>query len=370
MQELDEYLLLKIKEKVPPKLIENVPEDWLLPVFKKWILNTLRNEINDVQIKSKKGNKEKYGKITKSLTKDKLKDLYIYKQKSLQDIAKEYNCTRQMIKLLMEKYGLKRRRRSKARVLAIKRGKFKDFGYHDIDENFFSKWTPQMAWVLGLLFTDGCIWFPKKGTMGCRVSISSKDYEMLENIKHHLKSTNPIDIRVQSKDETKYIYRLTFYREKILEDLQKLGLIQRKSLILEFPNIPNEYIRHFIRGCWDGDGSVYITQGSPNASFVSGSKTFIKRLVLELYNNGINRKRLIKSDSDRKKMYSMYPLFKYPLKISQSKRSNIYTIKLNSKDNMLKLFHYFYDGVDETMYLKRKYDIFVKGLGLKEEIKT
>ena len=49
----------------------------------------------------------KRGLITDALTKDKLIDLYHHQNKSLEDIAKEYNCTRQMVKLLMEKYGLR-----------------------------------------------------------------------------------------------------------------------------------------------------------------------------------------------------------------------------------------------------------------------
>ena len=57
----------------------------------------------------------------------------------------------------MKKYGLIRRTQSKARIEAIKKGKFERLEYHDINENFFSEWSPEMAWVLGLLFTDGNI---------------------------------------------------------------------------------------------------------------------------------------------------------------------------------------------------------------------
>jgi len=62
-------------------------------------------------------------KKAKTLTKEKVEELYYKQKKSLQDIAKEYGCTRQWIFLLMEKYGFKRRTRSEATREAIKRTK-------------------------------------------------------------------------------------------------------------------------------------------------------------------------------------------------------------------------------------------------------
>jgi truncated hemoglobin YjbI len=41
---------------------------------------------------------------------------------------------------------------------------------------------------------------------------------------------------------------------------------------------------------------------------------------------------------------------------------NAYYIKIQTRENVEKLFHYFYDGVDESMYLTRKYKKFVEGL--------
>ena len=290
------------------------------------------------------------GYISDTLTPKKLEDLYYTQNKSLQDIANEYKCTRPMIKLLMEKYGLKRRTRDKARVLAIKEGKFNNFFCDDINESFFSEWSPAMTWVLGLLFTDGCI-------SGGRVSIYSVDIQLLEKVKNLLGSSKSIAKKVQSYDKSKHIYRFEFYRKKMRDDLLKLGLIQRKSLIMQFPEIPEEYMRHFIRGCWDGDGSVYISNGKLNASYVCGSKDFIKRLILELFKIGIHRKKHLK--------YKSHFGTKFPVAIHKSKRSKSYSIKLNTQENIVTLFHYFYDGVDESMYLSRKYTVFVEGLRLK-----
>ena len=67
---------------------------------------------------------------------------------------------------------------------------------------------------------------------------------------------------------------------------------------------------------------------------------------------------------DADKMWLNYPDGRFPLKIHQEKRSKLYYIKLDTRKNIEKLFHYFYDGVDESMYLTRKYNVFAKGLNI------
>lgn len=309
-----------------------------------------------------------HGEIKKSFTKETLEYLYNHLNKSLQDIADEYKCTRQMIKYLMEEYGIQRRRRGKARILAIKKGKFKRFEYHDINEHIFSEWSSKMAWVLGILFTDGCMHSGKAP----RVTLSSMDFELVKKVKEILESSKPIMKRTQSYDKSRHIYSFEFYREKMSEDLQKLGLVPRKSLVMEFPNVPEEYKRHFIRGCWDGDGSIFLSAGKLRASYISGSKAFVLRLVDELYKVGMHRKILHAGTEPMhtiRMLRAKYPAHQYSLKIHVGNRSksSSYSIKVVSHDNLLKLYNYFYAGVDESIYLRRKHDIFFKGLGLQKD---
>ncbi len=146
-------------------------------------------------------------KITNKLIKEELKKLYYEQSKSLEDIAKKYGRSRVYISRIMKKYGLERRTQSEARIEAIKKGKFERFEYDDINENFFIGWSPGMAWILGLLFTDGSI-------DNTRVAINSVDIELLEKIKKLLNSSKPIQKRTQSYDKSKHIYGFTFFREK------------------------------------------------------------------------------------------------------------------------------------------------------------
>ncbi len=214
-----------------------------------------------------------------------------------------------------------------------------------------------MAWALGLLFTDGHI-------RGNLVQFTSVDIELLEKVRKLFQSSRPIQKRTQSYDKSKHIYAFAFSHPRIGEDLKKLGLHERKSLDMVFPVIPEEYIKHFIRGCWDGDGSVFISGGKMNANYTCGSLNFIERLVHELYKVGVHKRRLPLNKTDADRMWSNYPTGKYPLTIHKEKRSKSYYIKIDSRGNLEKLFHYFYDDVDESIYLNRKFKAFAKGLGL------
>jgi hypothetical protein len=295
--------------------------------------------------------------LSRKLTYEYLVEEYLNKKRSLGDIAKEHDCSRITVMKIMKKYGLVRRGQSEARIEAIKKGKFEGIEYHGINENFFTEWSPEMAWVLGLLFTDGNI-------DESRVAISSVDIDLLEKIKKLLKSSNPIQKRVQPYDKSKHVYIFAFSRDKMRDDLLKLGLHKRKSLTMVFPDVPEEYMRHFIRGCWDGDGSVFISGGKIRAIYICGSFKFIEGLVRELYKIGIDRIRRFTERKEASKMFLKYPNGRLPVTIHKEKRSKSYYIKIDSMENLEKLFNYFYDGVDESMYLERKFKTFAKGLGI------
>lgn len=104
-----------------------------------------------------------------------------------------------------------------------------------------------MSYVLGLLFTDGCL---QKGKNGKVVSVvlSINDLDLLEKVRILMGSNHKIH-----KLKQKGLHSYRFAREKIINDLCDLGLFPNKSKNIKFPDVPDEYMRHFIRGCWDGD---------------------------------------------------------------------------------------------------------------------
>src|SRR3989338_2643675 len=137
------------------------------------------------------------------------------------------------------------------------------------------------------------------------------------------------------------LYYFHINSDIVYKQLLELGLTPNKSLSMTFPKIPEDYyIRHFIRGCLDGDGTVYIEKrnGNLKTSFVCGSLEFITGLKEHLRKQGLSDVKLYEN--------------------KRSKKGNVsYYFRYGTKDS-IKLFHYLYDEVPESQYLKRKYEIF------------
>ena len=189
-------------------------------------------------------------KLIDRLSRETLEVKYTKEKKSLDDISKEYGCTRQYICKLLKKHNIPRRQKSEAILNAYNTGKFSVPGYH-INEAFFSCWSSEMSYVLGLLFTDGCPSWDNEGKLK-DIRISLNDLSLLEKIRSLMGSNHRI-----FKLKQKGLYCLRFGRERILKDLVTLGMVPNKSHNIEFPAVPVALLHHFIRGCWDGDGSVF-----------------------------------------------------------------------------------------------------------------
>lgn len=92
-----------------------------------------------------------------------------------------------------------------------------------------------------------------------------------------LSSTKPLLYSPKTKS-----YRLIAANKELCKKLMKLGIVPRKSLIVAFPKIPNNYLRHFVRGVIDGDGTVRYVDRERSPYFeiriFSGSRRFLKGL--------------------------------------------------------------------------------------------
>lgn len=129
---------------------------------------------------------------------------------------------------------------------------------YSIDAYYFDDLrNAEVVYMLGLLFADGC-----NSDRNIVMCLEEQDKYMLDVINTNLQNENPIKFKdMSSKHDFGYTYKnqyaLTIYNRRIVEVLQLLGLVNRKSWNLTFPTWlhPSLY-SHFIRGYFDGNGSI------------------------------------------------------------------------------------------------------------------
>jgi hypothetical protein len=162
------------------------------------------------------------------------------------------------------------------RVLKNNNIKCKSSKKYTFDENYFEIIdTEEKAYWLGFFYADGCVRVRKESSES-KLKLSIKDIDHLEKFKKSINGNNKI-LFVDKK-----IVSLSLNTRIFTNHLIDKGCTERKTFTINFPNFLNEnLIRHFIRGYFDGDGSistsqrkykgVIIARRSAMLNFVSGS---------------------------------------------------------------------------------------------------
>ncbi|MGY0691707.1 LAGLIDADG family homing endonuclease [Virgibacillus sp. FSP13] len=191
---------------------------------------------------------------------------------------------------------------------------------YTLNEDYFKTWSNNMAYILGFFVADGTI-APGNSQY---VSMAQKEKYILEDIKKEVGSTQPL-----YKNKMTGVYLLNLNSKIMKSDLMKIhGIMPNKSHQITFPEIPKQYMSHFIRGYFDGDGTVIYHKYF--VSIVGGSKEFMISLRNEIETAGFET-----NFTEHDTHYRVY--------VSGRK-----TIKLFS-DWMYK---------DKGLFLKRKYNSF------------
>jgi intein-encoded DNA endonuclease-like protein len=207
---------------------------------------------------------------------------------------------------------------------------------YKIDECFFDVWNENNAYWLGFISADGCILEDKRGNPAIlNIALSKKDETHLIQFRDLICK----DIPIKYKEKYNSV-SLSVCSKILCNKLVNLGIIPRKSITLKWINcIPKEYIHHFIRGYFDGDGYIRVRTdkkyGYKNLEFnMLGTENFLCGIKNEF--NKIYKKDIGKIKSC-KKWY------------------NSYTISFFTK-SALCFGHWIYD--DSNIKLDRKYKIY------------
>lgn len=161
------------------------------------------------------------------------------------DLAKEYPVSSTAINGLLRRHGYKAKSQSELQRK------------YNIDETFFDVIdTEEKAYILGFLYADG---YNNTDRNSVNLSLKEDDKEILEILNNLLQPNKPLQY-VEIKDtNSSNQYRLVIANKHISQKLVELGCDKAKTHNLTFPTaeqVPSHLIRHFVRGYFDGDGSV------------------------------------------------------------------------------------------------------------------
>ena len=120
------------------------------------------------------------------------------------------------------------------------------------NKNYKIKWTPEFAYSIELLTTDGNL-----SKDGRHFDFTSNDFQLVKTFK---KCMNLSDVKIGTKTSgltEKRYPRIQFSNVNFYKQLLKIGLMPNKSKKLGELKIPNKHFFDFLRGHFDGDGSCY-----------------------------------------------------------------------------------------------------------------
>lgn len=217
---------------------------------------------------------------------------FVDEKLSLQEISNICGCSLNTVTRAAINHGL--HARNKPRHLKI-------------NEDFFSTYTKKSCYWAGFINADGHLEKrQKKGKesfcMSLSINLSYKDYEHLKKFNKTLSRDNLI--REYETNDYR-LYNFSLKRHKICFDLNNNFDIafNHKSLNEKVSyKIPKEFLKDFLRGHFDGDGSISVTK---NAVFMTvvGSKVLCERfkeILSEEYNKDIGA---VVQDSKNPNMY-------------------------------------------------------------------
>lgn len=115
-----------------------------------------------------------------------------------------------------------------------------------------TNWSAELAYAIGLITTDGCLYKD-----GRHLAFVSKDLQLIKTFNKCLGLKVKIAKKKSGLKKGNYSYWVLFGDVMFYRFLLSLGLTPAKSKTIGRIEIPNEYFFDFLRGSFDGDGSLH-----------------------------------------------------------------------------------------------------------------
>lgn len=184
--------------------------------------------------------------------------------------GKEFGYSAKIVKRLLQENNIYIRSQSEARQK-----------YH-IKENYFKNETRNMAYILGLLASDGCVASNKNIIY---IELQRSDKELLEKVNEELGNERPVkDYCTSDGYENSKIY---FYSKEAKQQLSEYNIIPNKTYSPNFgfpKKLNKQFWIDYIRGFFDGGGCIKDSNYTPtweinsvNLDVIQTMQTFFKQ---------------------------------------------------------------------------------------------
>jgi hypothetical protein len=228
-----------------------------------------------------------------------------------------------------KKFNLNCRKPEQSRLLNRKNKLLYNYTFEKISNSI-------EAYILGLWFADGWVGINQSG-----IRLKSNDLVILEKIRNYVCP----DLTIKEK---KGQSNLIFSNKILCNNLQNLGCLQaktHKNYVL--PNLKKELHKDFIRGFFDGDGTIFLTKGRLKANICGINLPFLKSLQSILLTEGIEC--TINTEIRENKTYKVVERYSNNCK-------NMHRLYIRKKEAIKKFYNYLY--IDSSIYLERKKQVF------------
>lgn len=232
-------------------------------------------------------------------------------------IGKEFNISDSKVISVLTKYNINQLRT----IQQANVSKFK------INENYFDIQNNHMAYVLGMIASDGTI---SKNNM-ITIELQQDDYEILQNIQLDMQLEREIKFYETARGYKNC--KLYFYSRYIKDKLAEYGIVNNKTYSdkFVFPKLQQEFIPHYIRGYFDGNGCIKKTGNILTFQIDTPSKDIAY------------------------KIYDFFTQYNIKCNVTNTMKTNIYIYRFYAyEDNARKIFEIIYKN-KENLFLDRKY---------------
>ncbi len=176
--------------------------------------------------------------------------------KNCTEIAKDYDITPTAVNGILKRRDIPRRPQSMAQRK------------YNLNVNFFDQIdTQEKAYFLGILYADG---YNDTNRNAVNLQLIEPDKEILEKLTNLIQPSKPLQYIKIKNERHNNCFRLVIANKHISQQLVILGCTNNKTFTLKFPTFlsPNLF-PHFIRGYYDGDGSLNVKTNNSCVNIVS-----------------------------------------------------------------------------------------------------